>query len=386
MYTIHDLFDRRSVFSSKLEQFMISQSISKTKLCKNAHISRPTLDKLLNADITNATNFEKHASKILNALCLTPDKLMGNTSNSRNHMREIKKALKISEVSISSTTGISIPRLKEIEAGASATIAELRDIALCCGTNTHGLLGKNFFDIDISELDCYIIDNSNKELSGFWGHIGILTSSSKEYLWYPISYNEKNHISLIADQQFLVIPCMNNKVLLLNMSGINNIILLDESCDEIPYTNWDPQVSEGEIPPVVFDALENYLYMQNFSEEDPTLLSPQFYDFLERFVEQKNWSDDDIEQIIHEITIHFKNKKTISFMGNFDTYQTLTDAIELIYDFGELDSDGRIIYCADTIGAEMIVNLNNISMIEAPLAAVENIICQKLEDEGFFQD
>lgn len=385
MYTIRDLFDRRSVFSSKLEQFMISQSISKTKLCKDAHISRPTLDKLLNADITNAANFEKHVSKILNALHITPDKLMGNASNTHNQIKKIKKALKISDASISSSTGISISRLKEIEAGASATTAELRDIALCCRTTTHGLLGKNFFNIDISEYDCYI-DKSNEELSGFWGHIGILTASSEKYLWYPISHNVKKHVYHIWDQQFLVIPCMNNKVLLLNMSGINNIIFLDDDCDLMPYADWDSPINPEIIPPVVPEALEDYAYTCDFSEVDPAALSPRFYDFLKRFIDQKKWSDADIEQIIHEITIHFKNQKGVPFMGDFYVHQTLTDAIQLVYDYGELDSDNKIIYFADTSGAETIVNLDNISMIEAPLAAIENIICQELEHDGFFQD
>ena len=55
MYTLKDLFNQRSAFAARLEQFIDSYPITKTQLCKDAHISRPTLDKLLAAEITNET-------------------------------------------------------------------------------------------------------------------------------------------------------------------------------------------------------------------------------------------------------------------------------------------------------------------------------------------
>ena len=79
MYTLKDLFNQRSAFAARLEQFIDSYPITKTQLCKDAHISRPTLDKLLAAEITNETNFEKHAGKILDYFHVTPNKFMGNS-------------------------------------------------------------------------------------------------------------------------------------------------------------------------------------------------------------------------------------------------------------------------------------------------------------------
>ena len=55
-------------------------------------------------------------------------------------------------------------------------------------------------------------------------------------------------------------------------------------------------------------------------------------------------------------------------------------AIDIIYDFGELNYEDRIVCFDDTNGSEIIVNLNNISMIEMPLLAIEDIICKKLEE------
>ena len=82
--------------------------------------------------------------------------------------------------------------------------------------------------------------------------------------------------------------------------------------------------------------------------------------------------------------IHFKNKKTISVTSNLNMYQTLTDAIANIFDFGENDSENESVFFEDLNGCEIIVNLNNTSMIELPLMTVENVICKKMEE--LFED
>ena len=377
MYDIKDLFDLRSVFSAKLEQIMEAKSITKSNLCKKAGLSRPTLDKLLNAEITNETNFEKHVTKILNVLHLTPDLLMGNTPNIYNRMRQMRNILHISEESISTRTGISLARLKEIENGEKATTAELRDIAFCFQTSVRGLLGTNYFDVPIAE-PAYLTDREAHEgISGFWGHVGILASSRDQYLWFPINSEVRDRIYNMLDQQFMVIPCMNNKLLLLNMDAIDNIVLLDDACDPPGFANWDPSVSEGEIPLVVYESLDDYLYG---GESDEELISSNLYRILGKMIDQRQWDEDEIIQILEGITIHYRSAKTIHLTGSLRPEQTLIYAIETIFEFGELDSDNKMVYFNDSYEAEIILNLNNVSMMELPLLEVENVICQDLED------
>lgn len=380
MYNVKDLFDLRSVFSAKLEQIMEVQAITKANLCKEAGLSRPTLDKLLNAEITNKTNFEKHVTKILNVLHLTPDLLMGNTHNIYNRMRQMRNIFHISEESISTMTGISLARLKEIEGGAKATTAELRDIALCFKTSVRGLLGTNYFDVPVAKL-CYLINREAHEgISGFWGHVGILPSSGNQYLWFPINSEVRDRIYSMLNQQFMVIPCMNNKLLLLNTDTIDNIVLLDEACDPPGFANWDPSVSEGEIPLVIYESLYDYLYMDEPEEE---LISPNLQEILEEMTDQLQWDEGEIIQILKDITIHYKSAKTTHVTGRLGAEQSLIYAIETIFEFGDLDSENKIVYFCDSGEAEIIVNLNNISMIELPLLEVENVICQELEDTIF---
>ena len=71
MYDMNDLFNSRDVVGCKLNQIIGSHKYTKSNVCTGAGISRPTLDKLLNGEVTNKTNFEKHISKLLAFLSLT---------------------------------------------------------------------------------------------------------------------------------------------------------------------------------------------------------------------------------------------------------------------------------------------------------------------------
>ena len=66
-------------------------------------------------------------------------------------------------------------------------------------------------------------------------------------------------------------------------------------------------------------------------------------------------------------------------MINPDDSETFTYAVRSAYEFGELQQDDLIVRFFDSDGIEVILNLNNISMIEAPLLAIENIICQDMD-------
>ena len=378
MYTLKDLFNQRSAFAARLEQFIDSYPITKTQLCKDAHISRPTLDKLLAAEITNETNFEKHAGKILDYFHVTPNKFMGNSQNRYNRIRQIKTGLHISNEDLSSACGISVDRLKAIESGESVDTAELRDIALCCNTSVRGLLGTNFFSATLSIPGDFVDSDILKGFGGLWGHIGILPSGQDKYLWYPIIFDVKNSVYSILEQKFIVIPCMNNKALFLNTSNTDNIVFLDEACDPPSFANWDSNVSQGEIPPVVYEALEDYyVYGDDMPRE---LISEKLQKILEKIVKSYKWTEDDIMSIAREITVHFKSGNQIHITADFDYDQNLTDAVTFVYDFGSIAAEDEMPYISDLDGTEMIINLNNISMIELPLAAVEDIICLSFDE------
>lgn len=52
MYTLEDLFDRRSPVGTRLEQILMEKKCTKAELSKKTGVSRPTIDKVLSGTIT----------------------------------------------------------------------------------------------------------------------------------------------------------------------------------------------------------------------------------------------------------------------------------------------------------------------------------------------
>ena len=96
MYTLEDLFDRRSPVGTRLEQILMEKKCTKAELSKKTGVSRPTIDKVLSGTITSKKNYETHMSKIMNYLQITPDILLGNNACSSNRVREIRSIIRIS--------------------------------------------------------------------------------------------------------------------------------------------------------------------------------------------------------------------------------------------------------------------------------------------------
>lgn len=175
MYSFGDLFDRRSTVGANIERILDDRSITKVELCKNTGVSRPTIDKLLAGTLTSKTNYEKHVSKVLTYLKISPDGILGTTTN--NIARRIRNMCRISTETISQMTGIPEERIRTIETGSDATLAELRDIAVCLSVGVGDLLGQKYFETQVGEMDDFIHlskEDDIEEISGFWGHIGIL--------------------------------------------------------------------------------------------------------------------------------------------------------------------------------------------------------------------
>jgi transcriptional regulator with XRE-family HTH domain len=385
MHIVEDLFDKRSVVGTRLEQILKAKNCTKAELCKSTGISRPTLDKLLAATLTNKTNYNKHISKILDYLGMTPDLLLGNITNSYSRIRQIRNIMKIATKDVAKATGISLKRLKKIEAGEKATVAELRDIAMCLSTGVRDLSGENVFETQVAELNLFTEMNEEATaigLSGFWGHIGVLLNNTNEYLWYPITGNTKSAIESTMEDKRMVIPCMNNKLLFLNMSNVKEIILLDEACDQPDNTNWDIKVSCGEIPLVVFDALDDYVVYMDEDIYDEKKLSKKLVGCLKQFTEEKKWTEEDIYAILDSSSIYFSDGQKQITDIIFDRCESISSEIFNVYNLGDSDDIDNVLCYEDVNGAERIINMKRISMLELPLLKVEDAIINLFPKEA----
>lgn len=384
MYEIADLFDMRSAVGAKLESMLLERGFTKAAFCKAAGISRPTLDKLLSAGITNKTNYEKHIAKVLASLKISADMLMENSPNRFNQTRLLKQLLRVDEKQLAERTGVSTARLKEIEAGAEAEISELRDLAYALRTGVRSLLGTNYFPPQIARWEASLDRcGAGDELAknGFWGHMGILPSSSEKYLWYPITGTTRSMVYGWIEHGYLVIPCMNNKVLWINTKNVDRIILLDDACDAPEACNWDQSVDHGETPSVVYESLRDYIDYSDSGEKVPEdVISPNLCEFLDSYV-KKNEDTGDILSSEEAAVFYYAGGKIEQHHIDFDQEQSLSLEISLIYEFGDEASDERFLFFHDDDGAENFLNKEKISIIELPLLNMEEAICKEQEEE-----
>ena len=382
MYLISDLFDKRSVVGTRLFEIMNDKDYTKANLCKLSGVSRPTLDKLLAGTLTNKVNYEKHLQKVLDAIGITPDMLMGVVKRERNETNKLINLLGISNKQVSQATGISVKRLKQIESGEDATISEYRDIACFLGTDVRSLMGEKIFDTQVSTLDIafrYGHKKNDFRISGFWGHVGIKISSSNEFLWYPISGDVKEMITHLMNSDRIVIPCMNNKVLYLNMDNIKEITLLDDACDIPDFGNWNYNVDSGEIPMVVYEALEDYYCTVEYERKD-TNMSSRFMTYLKMLIKKQKWDEEEINDIISEVVTYYSDGEKEITDIEFENPENISEEIETVYNFQSDLYGNKTLYYHNLQGAVIIINVNKISMIELPLVKTEEAVYKSMKE------
>ena len=381
MDEIDILFDNRSVVGARLEKLLGEREYTKSGFCKECGISRPTLDKILSGTIGSMTNYEKHMRKILNRLSITPEMLIGDSSKAHSRTRQLRTLLNIKKEEIAAAIEISVDRLDDIEAGEPMTNAELRDIALYLGTSTSCIMSSNVFYPQTTALSDFIneIDDEGAELSGYWGHLGVMPLGSTEYSWYPITRYEASEIEYSLKGKQAVVPCMNNKLLYFNLEKIKSIVLLDDACDPPAYYNWDHSIGEGEIPLVVYEVLVDY-YSRERDENINAEYSPKLQSLLDRLIEEKKWTDDQIYDLTSGIKIRYADGgvfNNLIELGNSSELFTVVNDLYTVKDAGNTD---KYVSFTDWNGAVTYINTGEVAIIEMPLVGVEKKIMDDFEE------
>lgn len=382
MYTMDDLFDARNVVGRKLEQLLAKRNLTKRSVCESAGISRPTLDKILSGDLTNKANFEKHMTKILAVLSLTPNELMGKIENPYNEVSQLRTALRKRIEEVSTACNITTEELKNIEAGGDAPLGVLRDIACYLGTSVRGLRGENYFQTTLSSMEDFI-DNDPMTINSpgaFWGHLGVLLKGQSAYQWYPITGYTRQIVYHDINNAYMVVPCMDNSLLLINTENVEEVTLLDDACDTPVGLDWNRSVSEGEFSPVVYEAFDDYVeYLNEKGNLEEYELSERLVTELGRYVERNEKEPEDIALEIKEVTFYFKDSAPKIHLVDWEEAEELAIAIKSINEMGE-PLDGAIVTFVGMGGEEFFVNLKNVAMIKFPLMKVEDAIGVEQED------
>ena len=381
MDEIDILFDNRSVVGARLEKLLGEREYTKSGFCKECGISRPTLDKILSGTIGSMTNYEKHMRKILNRLSITPEMLIGDSSKAHSRTRQLRTLLNIKKEEIAAAIEISVDRLDDIEAGEPMTNAELRDIALYLGTSTSCIMSSNVFYPQTTALSDFIneIDDEGAELSGYWGHLGVMPLGSTQYSWYPITRYEASEVGYSLKGKQAVVPCMNNKLLYLNLEKIKSIVLLDDACDPPAYYNWDYSIGEGEIPLVVYEVLVDY-YSRERDENIEAEYSLKLQSLLNHLIEEKKWTDDQIYDLTSGIKIRYADGGVFNNLIELGNSSELFAVVNDLYTMKDAGNTDKYVSFTDWNGAVTYINTGEVAIIEMPLVGVEKKIMDDFEE------
>lgn len=393
MTSIHELFFMKSVVGAKLEKLLEERNMTKSGFCREVHISRPTLDKILGGDISSITNYEKHLTKILDYLQITPDELIGNPAKCFNQCRTLIRIMHVDENKLAEEIGISTEQLKEIERGNTDTdLAILRDLAFVLQTSTSVILGKNIFDPQIATLNTFLSYFSEKENndyyknSGYWGHVGLNIKGSSKLLWYPITKSTREDIYQTSNNKYQVIPCMNNRLLLVNMANINRIVMVDNDIDSME-TKCEGPDSAGEYPLAFYEIAENYMSDIICGEE---ISEKEISSKMLSCIKEMEKNGVDLNYFVDANTIgniFYSDgttvKDEISFYYFEDSLFLNISAIYMDREYMEDDIENCLLY-HDISDVENFINLNNLAIMELPLLKTEEAIYEemKFREEG----
>lgn len=136
---------------------------------------------------------------------------------------------------------------------------------------------------------------------------------------------------------------MDNKVLYLNMENIDKIVLLDDACDGPYDLDWSHDISEGEIPLVIYEVLEDYA-LCNGDE-----ISQEFLNVIDRIVKKYNWSEEEIEDIINNVKIHYNDGREEIDSIMFDESDNISDFVSYLYVYEDYEEDEKILFILDMV-------------------------------------
>ena len=378
---LDELFDSRNVVGNRITEILESKSMTKVELCSLAHISRPTLDKLIAGNVTNKTSFINHMEKVLNALKMTPSMFMDQIPNPYVNSKSIRDALRINIKEIAEAIGVKQDDIRALEKGKKVKMSIVRDVALALGVGTDDILGNNYFPTQVAMASVFVIDKQNKgfrEVTGYAGHLGILPTGATEYIWHPISEVIKSYVFNNINSDHLAIPCMDNTLLYINTDNIDDLIFADESCDKPYYLNCDDEVSEVEFPAVVYEVFSEYYadYINEGIKPDETEVSPLLWKAVCLLADKYNINEDNYYSFCDGIRIQYADGSKFIDEMILDKYETLTSEIRFTFEFGGDDSD-KFIYFMNIAEYECLINKKKISFMEVPLY----VVSKKIEEE-----
>ena len=366
--TRESLFNDRVEVGKRLATIINSRKITKTSLCEQSHLSRPTLDRLLAGKVENRSSFDKQLEKVLSALDLGIDEFLhGIGYGLGNNIASFREQLKISQKDLATMSGIDAKRLKAAENGQGDLCdEEWSDLALALKSDSRSVKGESFMPYQCPLYDYVLEDtDSSEKLFGFQGYMILTPHGSTEETSFAITRQSWNGaMNNIRREKTVVVPCLGNKLIVLNTNNIKKIEFLDDDYDDLDEHSSFFQ----KLPSEVFILLEKH-----FEEEgdDEDFLSDKQRELVKQIISSSGEDEHFIREMINCIVVHYSDgtSETI-YIENYDMVASYVQGM-MFYD--SLDDDDQILFgihdCEET--NNLFINFDNVAFIELPLMKVE---------------
>lgn len=247
---------------------------------------------------------------------------------------------------------------------AQPSVAVLRDIAVLFGVSLDYLLGHPAASRDTSRF--VVSPPEDRDLSGYWGNIGLLHPHDEKTKWYPISHQELRHAyASVQHSGTTQIPVktetLNNRLLIFRPQALERVWFLDEACDQ-PDDDWDVGFDEVEgMPPEVYGGLEMYLNESDSWERETTA---HFRGLIEGIVRENNLDTEVLRRLLEYTFIRTTGGRTFEYIADAADLLSLACSCEETQ-YGELEPVFRL--NADFDLFESFYCWDQLAYVDAPL-------------------
>lgn len=357
--TFDDLFNKRESTGIKLKGVLNDRKCTKLKLSQETGISRPTIDKLINGSITNKTSFEKHMKKIFQYLNVSLDAFMTKDQQNENQIGNLQRLTGLTTKKLSIISNISHNRLLDINQGNDASLEDIIKLAYSLNTSAHIIKNNYFFDPQFFNKGNVESQNFDKKYQ-FWGYIGIKLNEHTEIKYYPITFNTMEYISNNFYYDQIVIPCLNNIVLLLNMKNIQKLVFISNDNTAMKEKEVFDKLINETYPLVIYELLNANSYKEL---KDKSLIDFDFDSF-----EKMN------KRVLIDISsLYYKNGEYESKKILFSKCEMLCKEIVSKYKFLN-DETIKYLEVINIDDIKEIINFDYLSLVEMPLLKLEKNI------------
>ena len=173
--------------------------------------------------------------------------------------------------------------------------------------------------------------------------------------------------------RFPIVPCLNNKLLIIDPRHIKRVVLLDEACDEYP-GDWDVVWHQSGIYPLeLFNILEKIADSEDGVGIDGDDVSEKLMGLAQKVVKEHNLNTEDIRALTEQMHFHYMDGTTETFgvcNGYDEVAAQVVDLLASQMD-GNEKSFPSLRFMDASSEADFTIPMENTSLVELPFLKID---------------